>query len=51
MKHWRSQLEIIKPHRIYKFSLFVEDRALTYAEVIELWQRDRDFDSFLILYW
>jgi hypothetical protein len=41
---WQCKTEISSS--IQKFSLFVDGQQLTYAEVINLWQRDSNFNSF-----
>ena len=43
---WQYQVETVKFNFIQKFSIFSHNQQLTYAEVIELWQRDRNFRSF-----
>ena len=45
---WKYQVETLNSNFIHKFSLFCHNQQLTYAEVIELWQQDRNFRSFFI---
>lgn len=43
---WQSQIETIQSNRILKYRLKCDRHKLTYLEVIELWQSDRDFNVF-----
>ena len=44
---WKSSIEIIKSKHIRKISIYYRDRRLTYSEVIELWQENKSFNSFV----
>jgi hypothetical protein len=45
---WNSQTELIDSGRIHKISIFKNDNQITYSEVIELWQHDKNFREFFI---
>ncbi len=45
---WKYQVETLNSNFIHKFSILSHNQQLTYAEVIELWQQDRNFRSFFI---
>ena len=43
---WQFQIETIRSDRILKYQLESDCHQLTYLEVIQLWQSDRDFQIF-----
>lgn len=43
---WTLHQEIIESKRIKLFSLFSQNKQLTYSQVIQLWQSDRNFCRF-----
>ncbi len=45
---WNYLVEISQSERTHKFTLLLDDKQLTYLEVLELWQSDRDFRTFFI---
>lgn len=45
---WNYLVEISQSQRTHKFTLLLGNKQLTYLEVIELWQGDRDFRTFFI---
>ena len=45
---WKSECKFLDSDRIYRVSIFKSDRRITYSEVIELWQTDRNFRTFFI---
>lgn len=40
---WKTQREVIDSDSIHRISIFCNDEQLTYSEVIQLWQRNRNF--------
>ncbi|MGV2828644.1 DUF6940 family protein [Myxosarcina sp. GI1(2024)] len=45
---WKFQTELLEDDRLYRISLFSDERQVTYSEVIELWQHDNSFRAFFI---
>ena len=45
---WESKRELINNDRIHKISIFKNGKQITYLEVIELWQQDKNFREFFI---
>ena len=45
---WQSKRELIDGERIHQVSIFMNDKKLTYIEVIELWQQDKSFRQFFM---
>ena len=43
---WKYSIATDNSERICKISILAGDRTITYSEVIDLWQKDRDFRAF-----
>ena len=45
---WNYLVEISQSQGTHKFTLLLDDKQVTYLEVLELWQSDQDFRTFFI---
>jgi hypothetical protein len=45
---WQAKSQLLNSDRIYKISIFSDERQITYSEVIDLWQQDSNFRKFFI---